>query len=421
MAKFAIALGLSIAPFCIWWCLTERVDTSTETDLITKALVTKARRSIPNYGGVWYAKNLLWIDSQQRTDMLNNFGQDAERMQYNWPMLCRMDSDADGWTNGEELGDPCCIWKPGVKLPWWPSTHPARPQYVPSPDMRFDGTTCGGFLTAIHNSSTSEDAFEMYYNKEHPADLQPEHPWYLVCYCAIMFLWLRQSFIDGKGMPTFSFVHAVFILVGVFLFVDLLSAFLHAFLDNCSITHPVFASQCRGTQYHHYHPRSQSLLPMYQWFYNPIAVGVTIPVMVLLMLPRIKYKYPPQLRFAITCMGFVWPLTYVFHEFAHLPAAEVTWWIRGLQAIGLALHPDIHKAHHREFNFTWSILSGIMDFIPNFMARSVYDHHNSNETCGIIISLVAAPWYAQLIFLERWNKSRDHMHITIAPEKDTTV
>ena len=27
--------------------------------------------------------------------------------------LCNMDSDQDGRTNGEELGDPSCIWTPG--------------------------------------------------------------------------------------------------------------------------------------------------------------------------------------------------------------------------------------------------------------------------------------------------------------------
>lgn len=27
--------------------------------------------------------------------------------------LCRADSDGDGQTNGEELGDPDCVWRPG--------------------------------------------------------------------------------------------------------------------------------------------------------------------------------------------------------------------------------------------------------------------------------------------------------------------
>jgi len=35
----------------------------------------------------------------------------------NWTVVCRLDSDGDGRTNGAELGDPDCRWKPGVAPP----------------------------------------------------------------------------------------------------------------------------------------------------------------------------------------------------------------------------------------------------------------------------------------------------------------
>lgn len=39
------------------------------------------------------------------------FGDDVED---GWTSsACRADSDNDGWTNGDELGDPCCIWRRG--------------------------------------------------------------------------------------------------------------------------------------------------------------------------------------------------------------------------------------------------------------------------------------------------------------------
>ena len=28
--------------------------------------------------------------------------------------ICRADSDRDGLSNGEELGDPDCVWRPGA-------------------------------------------------------------------------------------------------------------------------------------------------------------------------------------------------------------------------------------------------------------------------------------------------------------------
>jgi len=45
----------------------------------------------------------------------------------NWTRVCRLDSDGDGKTNGQELGDPNCTWKPGMT--------PVRSQGVSHPGM----------------------------------------------------------------------------------------------------------------------------------------------------------------------------------------------------------------------------------------------------------------------------------------------
>jgi hypothetical protein len=48
----------------------------------------------------------------------NSFGEDADAnqsgTQVNWAALCPLDSDADGQTNGFELGDPACVWTAGA-------------------------------------------------------------------------------------------------------------------------------------------------------------------------------------------------------------------------------------------------------------------------------------------------------------------
>lgn len=44
----------------------------------------------------------------------NPFGLDFKEQGLQWTKeLCEMDSDEDGLTNGEELGDPCCVWEEG--------------------------------------------------------------------------------------------------------------------------------------------------------------------------------------------------------------------------------------------------------------------------------------------------------------------
>jgi hypothetical protein len=45
----------------------------------------------------------------------NQFGLDFAAAGHRWTVdLCQKDSDGDGRTNGEELGDPDCVWRPGL-------------------------------------------------------------------------------------------------------------------------------------------------------------------------------------------------------------------------------------------------------------------------------------------------------------------
>lgn len=48
----------------------------------------------------------------------NLFGQDVRSTlrdgRPDWSALAGLDSDADGQTNGQELGDPCAVWRPGL-------------------------------------------------------------------------------------------------------------------------------------------------------------------------------------------------------------------------------------------------------------------------------------------------------------------
>jgi hypothetical protein len=47
---------------------------------------------------------------------INDFGRDFKANGFQWTeALCRGDSDGDGRTNGEELGDPDCMWSEGME------------------------------------------------------------------------------------------------------------------------------------------------------------------------------------------------------------------------------------------------------------------------------------------------------------------
>ena len=72
---------------------------------------------------------------------LNEFGLDFQRYGLEWSIdMCLADSDGDGRSNGEELGDPDCSWekdraeekKSGEKV-----THPGFPDnnFIPADNM----------------------------------------------------------------------------------------------------------------------------------------------------------------------------------------------------------------------------------------------------------------------------------------------
>ncbi|KAJ0405782.1 hypothetical protein P43SY_003632 [Pythium insidiosum] len=60
---------------------------------------------------------------------LNVFGLAFSTSGSQWTAaLCQLDSDGDGATNGEELGDPCCSWTPGHAVSHAAAaTHPGMP------------------------------------------------------------------------------------------------------------------------------------------------------------------------------------------------------------------------------------------------------------------------------------------------------
>lgn len=64
---------------------------------------------IPNVAGP------LGHEGGIRGGPLNAFGEAFQAAGNQWTVeLCQADSDGDGATNGEELGDACCKWSPGV-------------------------------------------------------------------------------------------------------------------------------------------------------------------------------------------------------------------------------------------------------------------------------------------------------------------
>jgi len=83
-----------------------------------RSLVPNGWLERPNSQGQQSIFSFGHIDMFDAEDgMLNPFGKDFQIVMENnpgrdfWPELCALDSDKDGKTNGEELGDPNCQWQ----------------------------------------------------------------------------------------------------------------------------------------------------------------------------------------------------------------------------------------------------------------------------------------------------------------------
>ncbi|RUS68433.1 hypothetical protein EGW08_023805, partial [Elysia chlorotica] len=65
---------------------------------------------------------------------LNSFGRRFIEVGKTWTKaLCQEDSDGDGRSNGQELGDPDCSWTPGKMLPALAVSHPGICEPLHSP------------------------------------------------------------------------------------------------------------------------------------------------------------------------------------------------------------------------------------------------------------------------------------------------
>lgn len=168
---------------------------------------------------------------------MNPFGSAFMAAGFQWTAeLCAADSDGDGRTNGEELGDPCCMWKagdePSLYMAAFQPSHPGfgshtQPQDYAAPAC--DSAEVAPSARAPQMSSFNEGEVQhviewriknyelpkirtTYVNipvRRPPATDRPNAP-VCVYHCAVCsllrsvhrFLPLRISACDGHSLPT---------------------------------------------------------------------------------------------------------------------------------------------------------------------------------------------------------------------------
>uniref|UniRef100_K3X0X2 Temptin Cys/Cys disulfide domain-containing protein n=1 Tax=Globisporangium ultimum (strain ATCC 200006 / CBS 805.95 / DAOM BR144) TaxID=431595 RepID=K3X0X2_GLOUD len=83
--------------------------------LSTASASPKFVARIPNGADVPNVPAVGHLDPEGSDRLLNDFGTAFKKAGNKWTeALCHADSDGDGQTNGQELGDPCCVWTTGA-------------------------------------------------------------------------------------------------------------------------------------------------------------------------------------------------------------------------------------------------------------------------------------------------------------------
>ncbi|KAL3662952.1 hypothetical protein V7S43_011898 [Phytophthora oleae] len=82
---------------------------------------------IPNAAHVPGATAIGHKDNTGKSSANNDFGKAFDDAGKVWTLeLCQADTDGDGQTNGQELGDPCCEWTVGATARWQTGvSHPS--------------------------------------------------------------------------------------------------------------------------------------------------------------------------------------------------------------------------------------------------------------------------------------------------------
>jgi hypothetical protein len=114
---------------------------------------------IPNGGNVPDSPNIGHL-SEDGTTGLNDFGDAFATAGDAWTTaLCQEDTDGDGYTNGQELGDPCCTWSSTntAGLVTDGISHPSDATQVPTSAELLAGCTSSTTTTSGSTNGTTGD------------------------------------------------------------------------------------------------------------------------------------------------------------------------------------------------------------------------------------------------------------------------
>lgn len=370
---------------------------------------------VPNLHHLYTGHIPLLAQSNQRSDSeLCMFGaQVAEAVNKggSWQDVCWQDADGDTYTNGLEMGDPCCEWKPG-DLPYrtWELTHPSR-----------DVETTNRTIASPPNCSMSKAERQPWYDKAF-ADFYWQTNDVVHGEASLKFLswWWKNDDQIFLKVPLFSMAAYVLYdwgsrrgllrdLIGVgplaqrgeepdlsrrgraivyivaYFYSDLISGLTHIAFDFLPFYYPVFGGVARSFQYHHVHPR-QAVEPPYWVMMSHLLLPVGLLFLGLgLAKPRRSF------RMFWTLLAFGSIGTYSTHRWMHHHPEELPFWFTLLQGVGFLASHARHHTHHVDPTISFSQLTGHSDWLIDTFSHYIVSPYRFEFWTSMLLLAYVAP------------------------------
>jgi hypothetical protein len=110
---------------------------------------------LPNGANVKDFPAIGHTDGTGDREATNDFGDAFKKAGNKWSLsLCQADTDGDGQTNGQELGDPCCEWteSSGANPRWTTGvSHPSDKSLISDPSL-WASVNCSAVTTVADTS-----------------------------------------------------------------------------------------------------------------------------------------------------------------------------------------------------------------------------------------------------------------------------
>lgn len=340
----------------------------------------------PNYRHVWFSHDAALESNGQWSDFAPcMFGMELMQFRDNWQAHCNADWDNDGLTNGQELGDPCCLWTPAAvgqsfsllqrhEYRRWSITHPSQTNFNISARVRSVRVpeSCEDY-----NAETYRKQLQAFYfhgafgpQEEVPLNL-PKVLSFLVLVVLLSDWFWRRGLASDVCPWLIHRKHQLSRRVSLvacatsFLYMDLTSGIVHLILDYAPHFLPGLGPLAKGFQYHHEDPTA---IIRISWYAYVSHVHLLLPLIAALLLLSDASRV--QRLFWFWCAVFV-HLFQTTHRWAHFPPETLPTPVLWLQRSGLLLSHERHMSHHEDLERQFTILSGHTDVILDAASKVV--------------------------------------------------